>query len=189
MKALGLLALLVAVSGCEWADPMLRQPKVKPYREGEFYPDRIAMRPPPPSTHDASSPTDPVVATGRNPDGKPVARIPVEVTPALLETGRKRFEVFCAVCHGVLGNGKTPVALNMSIRPPPSLLDNATRPDGFFFAVLTDGYGYMPSYRPWLDTDERWAVVAYIRALQLSQRARIDQAPPAVRARLEKETR
>jgi mono/diheme cytochrome c family protein len=89
----------------------------------------------------------------------------------------------------VLGDGQGPVARNMSIRPPPSLLQNRERPDGFFFAAITEGYGYMPSYRPWLGDEERWAVVAYVRALQLSQGARIEQVPPDVRARLEKENR
>jgi mono/diheme cytochrome c family protein len=122
-------------------------------------------------------------------EGNPVARIPVPVTPELLELGRKRYDVFCAVCHGVLGDGQGPVARNMSIRPPPSLLTSGQRPDGFFFTAITDDYGYMPSYRPWLGDEERWAVVAYVRALQLSQGTRIEQAPPDVRARLEKENR
>jgi mono/diheme cytochrome c family protein len=113
----------------------------------------------------------------------------VAITRDLLELGKRRFDVYCAVCHGVLANGQSPVARNMSIRPPASLLDNAARPDGFFFAAMTEGYGYMPSYAPWLDAQDRWAVVAYIRALQLSQRARLDQAPPDVRVRLEKESR
>jgi len=189
MKALPLLALALLVSGCEWVNPMLQQPKVKPYRKSVFYPDQIAMRAPPPGTQAASSPEEPSVATGRNPDGTPLARIPVPLSPELLETGRKRYDVFCAVCHGVLGDGQGPVARNMSIRQPPSLIANWQRPDGFFFAAITDGYGYMPSYRPWLGTDERWAVVAYVRALQLSQRTRIEQAPPDVRGRLEKESR
>jgi mono/diheme cytochrome c family protein len=189
MKALPVLALALLVSGCEWVNPMLQQPKVKPYRKSVFYPDQIAMRAPPPGTRDASTPEDAPVATGRNPDGTPVARIPVALSPELLETGRKRYDVFCAVCHGVLGDGQGPVARNMSLRQPPSLLANWQRPDGFFFTAITEGYGYMPSYRPWLGTEERWAVVAYVRALQLSQRTRFEQAPPDVRGRLEKESR
>jgi mono/diheme cytochrome c family protein len=189
MKALPILALALLASGCEWVNPMLQQPKVKPYRKSAFYPDQVAMRAPPPGTHPASAVTDQVVATGRNADGTPLSRIPVALTPEILETGKKRYEVFCAVCHGVLGDGTGPVARNMSIRQPPSLLANWQRPDGFFFTAITDGYGYMPSYSPWLGTDERWAVVAYVRALQLSQRTRIEQAPPDVQGRLEKENR
>jgi len=189
MKALPILALAFLAAGCEWVNPMLQQPKVKPYRKSVFFPDQIAMRAPPPGTQPASSSADPAVATGRNGDGTPVARIPVALSPEMLQLGKKRYDVFCAVCHGVLGDGQGPVARNMSIRQPPSLLANWQRPDGFFFTAITEGYGYMPSYGPWLGTDERWAVVAYVRALQLSQRSRIDQAPPDVRGRLEKENR
>jgi mono/diheme cytochrome c family protein len=190
MKALGAAALLLLVAGCDVVNPMMQQPKVKPYRKSEFFPDQIAMRAPPPGVVASTAPVDPPVATGRGTDGKPVARIPVPVTPQLLELGRKRYDVFCAVCHGLLANGEGPVARNMSIRPPPNLLVlDRDRPDGFVFAAISEGYGYMPSYAPWLGTEERWAVVAYLRALQLSQGARIDQAPPEVRARLEKEDR
>jgi len=189
MRALPILALALLAAGCEWVNPMLQQPKVKPYRKSVFFPDQIGMRAPPAGTRSTATVGEPAVATGRNADGTPLALIPVALTPELLETGRKRYDVFCAVCHGVLGDGQGPVARNMSIRPPPSLVASWQRPDGFFFAAITEGYGYMPSYRPWLGTDERWAVVAYVRALQLSQRTRIDQAPPDVRGRLEKETR
>ncbi len=189
MRALPLLALALLTAGCEWVNPMLQQPKVKPYRKSVFYPDQIGMRAPPPGTLPAGAPVDPVALSGRNPDGTPVARIPVAVTPELMELGRRRYDVFCAVCHGVLGNGQGPVARNMSIRPPPSLLTSGQRPDGFFYGAITEGYGYMPSYRPWLGDEERWAVVAYVRALQLSQDTRVEQAPPDVRARLEKESR
>ena len=189
MKALPILALAFLAAGCEWVNPMLQQPKVKPYRKSVFFPDQIAMRAPPPGTQPASASADPAVATGRNGDGTPVARIPVALSPEMLQLGKKRYDVFCAVCHGVLGDGQGPVARNMSIRPPPSLLTSGQRPDGFFFTAITEGYGYMPSYRPWLGDEERWAVVAYVRALQLSQGTRIEQAPPDVRARLEKENR
>jgi mono/diheme cytochrome c family protein len=189
MRTFALAGLLLLATGCEVLNPMMFQPKVKPYRKSEFYPDGVAMRAPPAGAVPVSALVEPAVATGRDAEGKPLARAPVAVTRDLLEVGRKRFDVYCAVCHGVLGNGQSPVARNMSIRPPPSLLENAARPDGFFFAAMTEGYGYMPSYAPWIDAQDRWAVVAYIRALQLSQRARLDQAPPEVRARLEKESR
>ena len=189
MRALPILALALVTAGCEWVNPMMQQPKVKPYRKSVFFPDQIAMRAPPPGTVPAGAPVEAAATSGRDAAGAPVARIPVPVTPELLALGRKRYDVFCAVCHGVLGDGQGPVARNMSIRPPPSLLQIGARPDGFFFTAITEGYGYMPSYRPWLGDEERWAVVAYVRALQLSQGVRIEQVPPDVRARLEKENR
>jgi len=189
MRTAGLAALLLVATGCDVLNPMMFQPKVKPYRKSEFYPDGVAMRHPPAGSVPVGAATDPAVAAGRDAGGKYLARMPVPVTRELIATGQRRFDVFCAVCHGVLANGKSPVARNMSIRPPPSLLENPARPDGFYFAAMTEGYGYMPSYAPWLDEQERWSIVAYVRALQLSQHARLDQAPPDVRARLEKETR
>jgi hypothetical protein len=77
----------------------------------------------------------------------------------------------------------------MSLRPPPSLLELAGRPDGHFFQVVSQGFGLMPSYASEIGVEERWAVVAYLRALQLSQRARLDLAPAEIRSRLEREGR
>ncbi|MEY2668118.1 MAG: hypothetical protein RJA59_756, partial [Pseudomonadota bacterium] len=102
MRALPILALALVTAGCEWVNPMLQQPKVKPYRQSVFFPDQIGMRPPPPGTVAAGSPVEVAAVTGRDAEGNPVARIPVPVTPELLELGRKRYDVFCAVCHGVL---------------------------------------------------------------------------------------
>jgi hypothetical protein len=180
------LALLAA--GCSVLDPMMEQEKVKPYRESDYHADGISMRPAPEGTVALERVLVPEVQTGRNPDGSPVARIPVAVNRPLLEMGRKRFEIVCGTCHGLLGDGKSPVARNMSLRPPPSLHDNPSRPDGYYYQVVSQGFGLMASYAGELDVEERWAVVAYLRALQLSQRARLEQAPPEVRARLEKET-
>jgi mono/diheme cytochrome c family protein len=124
------------------------------------------------------------LGTGLGADGKPLARSPLPLTRQGLELGRQRFEVYCAACHGLLGDGESAVARNMSLKPPPSLHLKVQNPDGYFYQVIAEGYGYMPSYASALTVEERWAVVAYLRALQLSQRARIDLVPPAERARL-----
>jgi mono/diheme cytochrome c family protein len=187
--ALPALAALVALTGCEVFDPMWTQQKVKPYRESEFYPDRISMRAAPAGTVARAQALSPGLVTGRGPDGKPLERSPVEPTRPLLELGRRKFEVNCAVCHGFLGDGESLVARNMSIRPPASLHQRAGATDGWYFQVITEGFGVMPSYASALTVDERWAVVAYVRALQLSQRARLDLLAPEDRARLEREPR
>jgi mono/diheme cytochrome c family protein len=132
---------------------------------------------------------DPAVATGLGPDGKPLAASPVPVTAALLARGRARFDTFCAACHGVLGDGESQVALNMSMRRPPSLHQYRDVADGYIFRVISSGFGLMPSYAAALPVEDRWAVVAYVRALQLSQHATLDQLPPEARQRLEKEGR
>jgi len=183
-----LLALL-ALGGCEAFDPMISQQKVKPYRESDFWPDRISMRPPQPGTVAREDALTSPLVTGRGPDGKILAALPIPVTRALLETGRKRFEIHCAACHGYLGDGVSLVARNMSLRPPPSLLARAQQPDGWYFQVMSEGFGVMPSYASVLPVEERWAIVAYLRALQLSQSARLDQLAPEDRAKLEREGR
>jgi mono/diheme cytochrome c family protein len=194
MKRLAWPALAAAagllLAGCEPLDPMARrQPKILPYQPSQFYADGLSMRPPPEGTVPTKGVLAPVAATGLGPSGTPVERIPVSITPALLEVGRKRFEIICATCHGLLADGNSAVAPNMSLRRPPSLQENVGRPDGFYFQVITRGYGLMPSYANALPVQERWAVVAYLRALQLSQRGQVGEAPPDVRARLEREPR
>ncbi|HYQ81273.1 MAG TPA: cytochrome c [Anaeromyxobacteraceae bacterium] len=185
--ALAAAALLCA--GCDVLDPMMEQDKVRTYRPSDFYDDGIAMRGPPAGTVAVGSALPPEVRTGLAPDGKPLQRIPVPLTPELLQTGRKRFDIICATCHGLVGDGKSLVARNMSLRPPPSLHDYAARPDGYLYQVVSQGFGLMPAYSAELTVEERWAVVAYLRALQLSQRSRLEEAPPEVRARLEREAR
>jgi mono/diheme cytochrome c family protein len=112
---------------------------------------------------------------------------PVPVTRALLERGRDRFDITCAACHGVRGDGVSEVARHMSMRKPPSLLDHPVSafPPGRLFNVITFGYGLMPAYDTHLSLTDRWATVAYVRALQLSQRAPLDTLPASLRAEAE----
>jgi len=176
--------LVLALAGCEVFDPMISQQKVKTYRESEFWPDRISMRPPQPGTVAREDVMAPELATGRGPDGKALTRPPIPVTRKLLEQGRTRFDIHCAVCHGYLGDGVSLVARNMAIRPPPSLLARAQQTDGWYFQVMSEGFGVMPSYASALTPEERWAIVAYVRALQVSQSARADRLTPEERAKL-----
>lgn len=189
MKARIATLALLALTACPRLDPMQRQQKYKAYQQSDYHADGIAMRAPPAGTVPYRSLVAPAVATGLGPDGKPLAEGPLPVTAALLAKGRARFEVHCAVCHGVLGDGESQVALNMSLRRPPSLHAYRDVPDGHIFRVATEGFGLMPSYATVLDPEERWAVVAYVRALQLSQYAAVDQLPPGARERLQKEGR
>ncbi len=178
---------LLSLSGCEVFDPMWSQQKVKPYRESEYWADGISMRAPPAGTVAREDVLDPLVATGRQADGRVVDKIPVPVTRALLERGRTRFEINCAACHGYLADGASLVARNMALRAPPSLLARAGQSDGWYFQVMSEGFGLMPSYASHLSPQDRWAVVAYLRALQLSQSVKVADLPAAERARLEKE--
>lgn len=172
-EALCLAAALTA-AGCHPSDidPLDRQPKLKAYAESELFPDRRAMRSPP---------------AGAVPRERDLAAAQPEVTPALLALGHARFDVVCAPCHGVAGDGDSVVAGKMALRPPPSLHEPRLRAldAGAIYRVITEGYGLMPRLSIHLDPRERWAVVAYVRALQISQRLPLADAPPKVRAELE----
>lgn len=123
MRRSALLAVvgvgLASLGGCDVLNPMQSQQKLKPYRPSDFYPDGVSMRAPPAGSVPAGGWQPANVAAGTGDDGHPVARIPVKPTPELLAVGRKRFDVNCAVCHGLLADGDSLVARNMSQRPPP----------------------------------------------------------------------
>jgi len=193
----GQLLLLVLVAsasaGCldeDLINPMAaRQPKVGFYSESEFYQDRMAMREPPAGT----VPRERIVlnsglATGKvlGPNGTEtyLTTFPLKVDRPLVALGRKRFDITCGTCHGPLGDGDSIVAHQMSLRPPPSLHLYADKPVGYFYEVITKGFGLMASYAGELPVRERWAIVAYVRALQISQATPIDKAPPEIRAKL-----
>jgi len=182
-------------------DPMSdRQPTVHPYQESQFFANGLAMLAPPEGTVPRERITgNPVMTTGRaanepevyglNGERLPVyaTAIPIPVTTELMALGRKRFDITCATCHGPLGDGKSIVASQMSLRPPPSLHRYNDRAPGYIFEVITKGFGMMASYAAELTVEERWAVVAYVRALQLSQSSPLDRAPADVRARLQQQ--
>ncbi len=180
---------LLALAACPRLDPMQRQQKYKAYQASEAYADGLAMRQPPEGTVPYRSAIEPALGTGLAADGKPLAESPIPITAALLARGRTRFDTICAACHGLLGDGESQVAINMSLRRPPSLHAYRDVPDGHLFRVISEGFGLMPSYAASLPVEDRWAVVAYVRALQLSQHASLDQLPPEARRRLEREGR
>jgi mono/diheme cytochrome c family protein len=202
-RLLWLLGLLAAASGCKSADEtdewsqneifqrMQRQPKFRSYQRNDFYEDLRAMRPPPEGTvsREAYAAGQGHIDTGTTPALTFVERIPIPVEEPLLALGRKNFEVVCATCHGIAGDGRSMVALNMSLMQPPTLHSEKLRakPDGYFFEVITSGFGAMPAQAWRFTPRDRWAVVAYVRALQYSQHVPIAEAPPDIRQRLMRE--
>ncbi|HEY3666259.1 MAG TPA: cytochrome c, partial [Polyangiaceae bacterium] len=107
---------------------------------------------------------------------------PLTVDPELMRDGRAAYDEICATCHGVLGNGASVVADKMELRRPPSFLEARLEalPAGEIFAVASRGYGLMPGFASVLDVEQRWAVVAYIRALRLSQSSAVAELPADV---------
>lgn len=190
---------VMALAGCRTEqtlvapDPhlerMLDQPKAMPYGEAPALPGGMTMQTPPDGVLPFDTPlTSSLVATGAS-GGAYADRVPIPVDRGLLETGRARFEVFCATCHGILGDGVSVVASHMALRQPPSLLVPPASTDavGEQFQTVVNGYGLMPSYRVQLGIHDAWAVVAYLGALRLSQRARLRDLPADVRDRLAQE--
>jgi mono/diheme cytochrome c family protein len=190
MKRALLFAVLVLCACGDWDEALQRMRfqsgKYLPYQANPMFADGRAMRP----LVAGAVPREALAMLkvpheAKNGD-QYVTRIPIALTPALMAKGQKRFEIICATCHGLLGDGDSLVARNMSLRPPPSLYAFADRPAGFFFEVITNGYGLMASYDE-IPVDERWAVVAYVQALQKSQTANVSAAPPDVQKKLQEE--
>ena len=172
-------------------DPMQRQSKYKPYADSELFADGRAMRLPPEGTVAREAIVDdPALTSGENPDGGMLEKAPLAVDALLLARGRDRYDIYCAPCHGIGGDGHGIVSDKMAQRLPPTLVDDRLRafPVGRIYRAISDGYGLMPSYHYELTPKDRWAVVEYVRALQRSQSARVETAPADVRARLEKES-
>lgn len=200
-------ALGFALAGCpttDQLDHMEIQPKGKPYRTSDFFADGQLMRHPPvdtvPLEHDEGNPFgEPESGAWMGPNTP--SSMPYKVDAEFLALGRAKFDIDCAVCHGFAADGNSVVARKMNLRPPPNLTTDVYRnkSDAYIFTVITNGYGYMNPYRDQLSSKERWAVVSYLRALQLSQSAPITElstqdlkqlnAPPAAPAPSGNETR
>ena len=188
-SALLACALLAACGDTTLVDPMERQPKGRAFAANPFFEDGRAMRKPPAGTVPRERIVQNPALTLGYVDGKDVTEIPLTLTRALLDLGHRKFDIYCATCHGLLGDGNSPVAANMSLRLPPNLHDRTGMAPGHYYQVISNGFGLMPGYAAELDVQERWAVVAYLRALQLSQNAPLALAPAEERARLIKERR
>jgi mono/diheme cytochrome c family protein len=170
-------------------DPMERQPKSRAFSANPFFEDGRSMQKPPPGTVPRERIVgQPGLATGRL-GAKDLDEFPLPVTKDLVAIGRKKFDIYCATCHGLVGDGKSLVAANMALRPPPSLHERKGMSVGHYYQVVANGFGLMPGYGAELSVEERWAVVAYVAALQLSQSAPISLVPASERERLIREKR
>lgn len=211
---LGFRGRITAGTPIEVFPDMVRQPKVKAQSELRFFADDRGMRVPVPGTvpigydmpqHKAQAslgtppaPTGPMkpqfgfsagadyASTGRMGPNWGTG-IPVEVTPALLERGQQRFNINCAVCHGLTGAGNGITKL-YGLATVVSLQDERIRnmADGEIFHTITHGKNTMMSYGPNVTVGDRWAIITYLRALQRSQNATAADVPPEARAELEK---
>ena len=183
---LAMATLLVA--GCSIRRNMYDQPKFEPYESTDFFGDRRSARPLPEHTVPVGFLREDTALYEGKVDGKFLTEIPVEVTAELLERGQNRFQIYCTPCHGASGYGNGMI-VKRGYKQPPSyhsddLRSNPDKPVGYLYHTVSNGFGVMAGYSYQLKPEDRWAVVAYIRALQLSQYARADDLSETDRVRL-----
>ena len=172
------------LAGCR--QDMHDQPKYIPLRESAFFNDERASRPVVAGTVARGQlREDTLLYTGKT-AGADATVFPFAVDEAVMRRGQERFDIFCSPCHGRSGLGDGMV-VRRGYRRPPSLQDERLRNSapGHFFDVMTNGFGAMPDYASQVSARDRWAIVAYIRALQLAGHATIDDVPAAERGRLQ----
>jgi mono/diheme cytochrome c family protein len=183
--SLALLALaLLAAPGCR--QDMQDQPRYQPFERSAFFGDQRASRPIVPGTVARGQLFEnTVLQTGKSEAGF-AAEVPEKVDRALLERGRERFDIFCSPCHDRTGSGRGMI-VQRGYKQPTSFHTDRMRemPAGYLFHVITNGFGVMPSYANQVPPSDRWAIVAYVRALQLSQHAGLADVPPGEREGLE----
>lgn len=175
ISPLGLLAVL-ALAGCR--QDMHDQPRFKPLAKSDFYGDlRSARAPVEDTVARGQLHEDSYFYTGKV-GNNPGDYLPFAVNDAVLARGRERFNIYCSPCHSQLGDGNG-VIVQRGYRSPPSYHTERLRkaPLGYFFDVMTNGFGAMPDYAAQISAQDRWNIVAYIRTLQLSQNASAADVP------------
>jgi mono/diheme cytochrome c family protein len=182
-KTAVLLAAIVLLASCR--QKMHQQPRYDPYEPSPLFADGSSARPRIEGTvarGDISG--NPFFDTGKI-NGQPGDGFPMEVTADVIDRGHQRFDIYCSECHGRVGDGNGMIPSRGYRRPPSFHSDKyRTKVTGHFFDVMTNGFGAMPSYASQVPTRDRWAIVAYIRTLQISQNASINDVPAADRAKL-----
>jgi mono/diheme cytochrome c family protein len=175
--------VLLALAALACRQDMHDQGKLEPYETSRFFADGQASRPLPAGTVARGHLRENrLLHTGMTPAGEFTAALPFPLSAQVLRRGRDRFDVFCAPCHDRLGTGRGMV-VRRGFKTPTSFHDERLRqaPIGYFFDVMTNGFSTMPSYASQIAVEDRWAIAAYLRALQLSQNARLAELPESDR--------
>lgn len=166
---------------------MENQPRYRPLQESAFFPDGRSARPIIPGVvpYQAFEEED-AYYTGMTEDGMLIESIPAEITLELLERGRERYDIFCSPCHGLDGYGQGMIVQRGFPAPQSFHIDRLRQaPDGHFYNVIRNGFGRMFPYDYRVPPDDRWAITAYIRVLQFSQQASLDELPPEAETEME----
>lgn len=170
----------LTIVGCQ--QKMGIQPYYQPLEENQMFDDHRASRPLEPGTVSRGDlRADDALFTGKV-DGKLVEEFPMTITEEVIARGQNRFNIYCAPCHSKLGDGNGMIVQRGVSRPPSYMEDRlTTSPVGHFYDVITNGYGRMYSYNQQLPVRDRWAIVAYVRALQAAGHGSIEDVPTAMR--------
>ncbi len=190
-------AILALLAGCSRERPTAKPPihlnpnmdnqeKFLPQSQNKFFADSSAQRQPVAGTVPRGYlRNDDIYFRGMKSNGQPIDEIPVKVDIHLLQRGRQRFDIYCSPCHSRVGDGRG-IMVERGYPPPPSFHSERLLnvPDGHIFDVITNGLRNMPSYRHQVPVADRWAIVAYLRALQLSQNATLQDVPEEQREKL-----
>ena len=171
-----LIASLFLLAGCSLKQDMALQPKNRPLSPSDFFTDGRSARPLVENTVARGSVLEDELMMSKDSNA-----FPLPLSLELLERGENRYKVFCSPCHGLQGDGNGMVAMR-GMKHPPSYHQDRLRqvPNGYIFDVITNGFGAMFGYSAQVPPRDRWAIVAYVRALQLSRNAKISELPPDV---------
>jgi mono/diheme cytochrome c family protein len=186
-NAVVIAAACLALAACR--QDMHDAPSYDPLQQTNFFSNGAASRPLVANTVARGQlRADEHLFTGKV-NGQVATEFPMPVTEAVLNRGQERFNVYCSPCHGRTGEGNGMV-VQRGFRPPPSYHDERLRnvPVGYFFDVMTNGFGAMQDYSAQVTVPDRWAIAAYIRALQLSRHATVDDVPADRRGDLDRPT-
>ena len=192
--ALLLLVTCLALSGCNrFLRDMYDQPKLTSLKTSPLFADGMASRPPPPGSVAHSLGVAAAVSGGQRGTeavaaldaADAAAALPPQPSAAMLARGHERYDIYCAPCHSIVGDGDGPVVRRGYPAPPSYRIERLVQaPDRHFFDVITNGYGIMYSYAGRVDAMDRWAIVAYVRQLQkltptpMASASAADQAKP-----------
>ena len=182
---LSLAAVALVTAGCR--QDMHDKGRIKPFEESRYFADGRGARLLPAGTVARGFLRDDIgLYKGQTPEGDFLAQIPMPVTRELVLRGQSRFNVYCTPCHGRVGQGDGMI-VQRGFKKPVSFHDPRLRmtPAGYFFDVMTNGFAQMPSYAAQVTPEDRWAIVAYIRALQLSQNVPAAELTAADRAAID----
>jgi cytochrome c553 len=186
-----LAAVLVLVTGCDLVPLHMReQPRYEPLDAAALWSDGASARPIPANTIPRGQwgqiKLDNEFYTGKNAAGEYLTANPLDVTRPVMYRGQAQFDVFCAPCHGKAGYGDGMI-VQRGFKQPTSYHDERLRQaaDGYFYEVMSNGFGTMYSYASRISPEDRWAIVAYIRALQLSQNVPLEELPSDAQKEIE----